>query len=439
MSVFVSALAVLTMLLALLTNRDMFSPGKFYLLSFLLFYVGALTSPENYELWLLILVVLLIGIATVCFEARSSVGPAAHRARSVESGALRQRNIALWVWLASLPAIGAQIYLVQQFNGLEGYINTIGNRVIETRGLGPAKTLISTIVVLNLIYFAVGLTRARSTLWWALYVMHVSIVLVVGALSGSRGSILTVFATQVFVYHYLRRPVKIVYALPIGVVLLAFAMIIGVMREGIKLEDSGLSTGLDSTEQVLALSTFNLGVAPLQILLNADDLQLANGSTLLSVVTNVVPRSWWPEKPDTGGVFFTKKYTDNAWEGASNLTPTFLGEGVINFGWFCGVAFFVVVNLVLMYLVASHYKNMLAKLRAPPDPGIAIDVVIYILVMWGAVGLMVGEVTSTVQTLVTTQLVPALVLKMFLHNKNLPAPASGPTVKQRVDSRAPLH
>lgn len=439
MSVFVSGLAVLTMLLALLTNRDMFSPGKFYLLSFFLFYLGALSSPDNYELWLLILVVLMIGVATVCFEAGSSAGPAAPRASPAPGGALRPRNIALWIWIVSLPAIAAQIYIVRMFGGLEGYINMIGNRVIELRGLGPAKTVISTIVVLNLIYFAVGLTRARSKLWWIVYVMHVSIVLVMGALSGSRGSTLTVFATQVFVYHYLRRPVKIVYALPIGAALLTIAMIIGVLRHGVHLDEGGISTGLESPEQVLALSTFNLGVVPLQILLHADDLQLANGSTLLSVVTNVVPRGWWPEKPDTGGVFFTKKYTGNAWEGTSNLTPTFLGEGVINFGWACGLAFFIVASLGLMYLVVRHYKNIRAKLRAPPDPGLAVDVVIYVLVMWGVVGLMIAEVTSTVQVLVTTQLAPALILKMFLNKRNLPGAANGPDVKVTMDFHAPLH
>jgi oligosaccharide repeat unit polymerase len=435
MSVFVSALAVLTMLFALLTNRDMFSPGKFYLLSFLLFYLGALKSADNYELWMLILLVLMIGIATVCFEVRSSAEPATHRAPSARHERPQQRNVALWIWLASLPAIGAQIYIVQLFGGIQGYINVIGDRVIELRGLGPAKTLVSTVVVLSLVYFSVGLTRSRSMLWWILYAMHVAIVLIAGALSGSRGSILTVFATQVFVYHYIRRPVKMAYAVPIGAALLVFAMIIGVLRQGIKLEDSGVSSGLDSPDQVLALSTFNLGVVPLQILLNADDVQLADGSTLLSTVTNVVPRSWWPEKPDTGGVFFTKKYTGDAWDGASNLTPTFLGEGVINFGWVGGLAFFVVASLLLMYFVVSYYKKTLVKLRRAIDPGIAIDVVIYILVMWGMVGLMVGEITNTIQTLVTTQLIPALVFKMFLCKKHL----SPFTADRKMDSSAPVH
>lgn len=418
MSVVVCGLLVFTMLFSLLTNRDMFSPGKFYLVSLVLFYVGALAHTDDYELWLLILLVLLVGIAAVCLEANAMPLPAAHRVTRPDVARHKERNVALWIWLASLPAIGAQIFMVRIFNGLEGYINSIGNRVIETRGFGWAKTLIATIVVLNLVYFAVGLTRRRSGLWWTLFATHVLFVLVMGGLSGSRGSILTVFATQVFVYHYLRRPVKVAYALPIGIALIGLAMIIGVLREGLRLEDNSISTGLDTHDKLLTASIFNYGVQPLQILLAADHLQLANGSTLLSVLTNPIPRNWWPEKPDTGGVFFTKKYTDDAWDGASNLTPTFLGEGVINFGWLGGLFFFVVMNLILMYFVVRRYKGMLASSRAPPDSAAAIDVVIYILVMWSVVALLAGEVTNTAQNFLFTQLIPALFIKAILRKRN---------------------
>ena len=417
MSVLVCGLLVLTTLFALTTSRDIFSPGKFYLMSFVLFYAGALAALDDYELWLLIFLVLLIGIVTVCLEANAKPAVDVHFLEADDYSRTQQKSVAFWVWLASLPAIAAQIYIVHFFNGLEGYINMIGNRVIELRGLGWAKALIATIVVLNLIYFAVGLTRRRTKWWWTLFAAHILIVVVVGALSGSRSSILSVFVMQVLLYHYLRRPVKIAFALPAGAILIAFAMIIGVVRQGVRLDESELSTGVDTYDQLLTLSIFNYGVQPLQILLSAEDIQLAHGSTLLSVFTNPVPRDWWPDKPDTGGVFFTKKYTGDAWDGASNLTPTFLGEGVINFGWLGGLTFYVLSDLALMYFVVTYYRKILVKSRAPPDNGIAVDLVVYVLVMWAAVALMVGEVTSTVQNLVVTQLLPALVLKFVLQER----------------------
>jgi oligosaccharide repeat unit polymerase len=423
MSILVSSLLVLTGAFAFLTNRDMFSPGKFYLISFAMFYAGALLSPDDYELWLLMLLVLVIGVATVCLEAGAArrIPRAAQRR---DCSVSTERNVALWIWFASLPAIAAQVYIVHFFNGLEGYINMIGNRVIETRGLGWAKTLTATILILNLMYFGIGLTRRRSTFWWALWGLHLLVVLVMGALSGSRGSILTVFPLQLFLYHYLRRPVKIVYALPIGLVLVGAAIVIGFIRQGLQLEDGAVSTGLDTQDHELSLSIFNYGVLPLKILLHAADLQLANGSTLISVLTNAIPRNFWPDKPDTGGVFFTKVYTGDAWEGASNLTPTFLGEGVINFGWLGGLVFFVTVSLVLMWWVVRYYKRIQSRVARGIDAGVAIDVVLYGLVMWAAVALMVGEVTNTVQILVMTQVLPALVMKAVLVKKRAGRPAS---------------
>lgn len=414
MSILVCSLVVLTGLFAFLTNRDMFSPGKFYLISFALFYAGALAAPDQYELWLLMLLVLLIGIATVCLEAGANSPMRGSRIAPPPSAASRERNVAFWIWIASIPAIAAQIYIVHLFNGLEGYINMIGNRVIETRGLGWAKTLTATIVILDLMYFAIGLTRRRSKSWWLLWGLHLLVVLGIGALSGSRGAILTVFPLQLFLYHYLRRRVKIIYAVPIGLVLVLCAAVIGVVREGVRLDQGGVSTGLDTADQPLSLSIFNYGVQPLQLLLKAPDLQLAHGSTFLSMLTNVIPRDFWPDKPDTGGVYFTKVYTGDAWEGASNLTPTFLGEGVMNFGWLAGLVFFMVTSLVLMYWVVNYYKRTQSKLRRRKDAGAAIEVVVYGLVMWSAVALMVGEVTNTVQNLVMTQLLPALVMKMVL-------------------------
>ena len=413
MSILVSSLLVLTGALAFLTNRDMFSPGKFYLVSFAMFYAGALASPGDYELWMLMLLVLLIGVATVCLEA-GAARRIPRAAQPPDGSPSRARNVAFWIWLASLPAIASQVYLVHLFNGLEGYINEIGNRVIETRGLGWAKTLIATILILNLMYFGIGLTRRRSKFWWALWGLHLIVVLVMGALSGSRGSILTVFPLQLFLYHYLRRPVKIVYALPVGLVLVGAAILIGFVRQGLQVDEGEVSTGLETQDQELSLSIFNYGVLPLKILLHAADLQLANGSTLISVLTNPIPRDLWPDKPDTGGVFFTKVYTGNAWEGASNLTPTFLGEGVINFGWLGGLTFFIVASLLLMLWVVRYYKRIQSRVAGGIDAGVAIDVILYGLVMWAAVALMVGEVTNTVQTLVMTQLLPALAMKFVL-------------------------
>ena len=377
-----------------------------------MFYVGALSSTAPWELWLLLLLVLLVGLFTVLLEAivRTPLSARPLGAR----GAFDERHFAHWIWLLSVPAMVSQVAVVQMFGGIEGYINIIGNRVVELRGLGWAKTMISTISVFNLIYFAVGLTRRRSRVWWAGYLAHLLILLVFGLLSGSRSALLSAFAMQLFCVHYLRGGVRVLRAVAVGAALLAAAMIIGVAREGIKLDGDTLSTGLEGADQVVQLSIFRNGVEPLQIPLDAGPLRLAYGSTLLSLATNAVPRDWWPEKPDTGGVFLTKEYTGDAWDGASNLTPTFLGEAVINFGWVAGIGFFVVVYPAMMYGHFGYYRRTVRRLREAPGPATAIDLVVYLFVLWAVVGLMTGEVTNVLLNLVLTQIVPAAAAKALL-------------------------
>jgi hypothetical protein len=414
MSIVVCALFVATFGWALASNADKFSPAKFFLFTFAVFYAGALAANASLELWLLILLVLLVGLVSVLLEG---LHPPPATAAVVKRGAQRtldETYFVRWIWLLSAPAILSQMYIVQKFGGIDGYINIIGNRVIELRGLGWAKTIISTIVVINLIYFAVGLTRLRSRSWWAGYVLHLLILLAFGLLAGSRGGLLNVFAMQLFLFHYLRGPVRVLRVVLVSIMLLVSAAIIGVAREGIKLEDGTLHTGLEDVEQVFQFSIFSYGVLPLEILLDAGSLRLAYGSTLLSLGTNAIPRNLWPGKPDSGGVFFTKEYTGDAWGGASNLAPTFIGEAVINFGWLFGAAFFLAAYGALMYFVIDYYRRIVRLVRSTTGGATAIDLVVYVLVMWSIVALMVGEVTNVLLNLALTQVIPAAATKALL-------------------------
>jgi len=370
---------------------------------------------DSYEIWTLISVVLIVGVLTVAYEAlRPAYAGGGRPVPPPMRAVVAPESVARWIWLFSIPAILSQLYLLYHFGGLQAYINVIGNRVVEFRGLGWAKTFISTIVVLNLIYFAVGLTRPRSRGWWMIYGGHLFLLLSMGLLLGSRGSILNAFAAQVFIYHYMRRPMKMMYVMPIGAALVVFAVLLGIAREGLKVENGAVVTGLDKAENLFRLSVFAYGSQPLDLLVDAPDMQLAYGSTFVSLVTNAVPRDWWPEKPDTGGVFFTKQYTDDAWGGASNLTPTLLGETIINFGWPIGLLLFFFLHLALMWAVVEYRRSAVARLRQRMDGASAVNLVMYILVMWSVVALMIGEVTNVLLGLMLTQLVPAFAVKKMI-------------------------
>lgn len=416
MSFVVCALFLVTLVYAIVTNPDLFSPAKFYLLSFMVFYFGALTDEAKYQVWLLTLVVLMVGMAAVLFESLAPV-PRVTRLPFKVRKAEDPPNFLRWIWLLSVPGIFAEGYLVHNFGGLQGYVNIIGNRVVEFRGLGWATTLTATLLVFNLAYFAVSLTRPRTKLWWSAYWGHFLVLLISGLLSGSRSGVLNIFVMQLFCYHYLRKNVSLAKAGLIAVALLACAMILGVARNGLKFEGDTLRTGLQQDHSVVEFSTIHYGEGPLQILVDADHLQLAYGMTFVSLVTNAIPRDWWPDKPDSGGGYFTKVYTADAWNGRSNLAPTYLGEGIMNFGWAAGIAFFVISYPAMMLYCILYYRRVVLRVRAAPDAAAALDLVHYILIVWAVVALMTGEVTNILLNLFLTRILPIVALRAILSSQ----------------------
>lgn len=412
---------ILTVGAAFASNRDIFSPGKVFLFSFLAFHVGAFFTPTSLNVWLLAFLLLVVGMLAVLFEASTGVrSRAALLPRDASCDVLDRPSHAFFLWLVSLPALLAQLYMIQLFGGVEGYINSLALRVVEWRGLGWAKTVIALMAPINLVYFAVGLTGRRSRTWWALYGLHLFFLLLMGALSGSRSGLLNIFAMQLILYHYLKRQIKLRQAVTMASVLVLLALVLGVVREGIKVDDGEIMTGLDASDRAVNVATFYYGIEPLEILVNSERMPLAYGSTFLSLFTNAIPRDLWPDKPDSGGVFFTKAYTDDAWDGASNLTPTFMGEWIINFGWVAGLAGFLLAYPLMLRAVIGLYRRTLHEIQAKPSELAAIDLVIYVHIMWSVVALMTGETTNVLLNLMLTQLLPLALIRRFICSRARP-------------------
>lgn len=417
MAELVAGVLLAAVVTALMTQRDLFSPGKMFLASFALFHLGAWTRPRTTELWLLILIVLLVGTVAVVAET-----PSGMTARGLPRPGPRSPTRAEWstlaIWLLSMPALAAQVTIIEMFGGLIGYVNALGNRVLEFRGLGWVRTLTAMLLVINLVYMAIGLVERRRRLWWMGYLLHLLLLVGVGLLSGSRSGVLTVFAMQLMLFHYLRRPVSIARGLLVAISLVLAAGVLGVVREGVKFEDGRLVTGLADADRLFQSSVFTYGVEPLEILERVDTKELSLGGTFATLLTNPIPRNLWPSKPDTGGVVFTKLYTGDAWGGASNLTPTFIGEWIINFGWAAGIALFAVTYGSVLLATVATYWRMRRRLALGLDRGVAIDLVIYVCLLWTVIGLMVGEVTNVLLTFALTQLLPLWLLRRLLAGRD---------------------
>jgi hypothetical protein len=85
-----------------------------------------------------------------------------------------------------------------------------------------------------------------------------------------------------------------------------------------------------------------------------------------------------------------------------------------------GVLLYVSVYPTLMYLLVRYYRRVVVWARAEPGPTAAVEILLYVCVMWALVGLMVAEVTTTVVSLVTARLLPLLLVKVVLGQRLRP-------------------
>ena len=74
------------------------------------------------------------------------------------------------------------------------------------------------------------------------------------------------------------------------------------------------------------------------------------GKTYVSAITNLVPRSIWPDKFDTGGIEFNEYYLNDKYEGLSYISPSLFGELVLNFGLQSSIILYPISILALLII-----------------------------------------------------------------------------------------
>jgi oligosaccharide repeat unit polymerase len=317
-------------------------------------------------------------------------------------------------WVCTIPGVISQAYLIFLAGGLLEYAAAISRRVVEYQGLGWARLLVSTIFSINIVYYAYGVLTRMPRTWWLFYYVHFAILIAFAAVSGSRSALLNIFLAQMLVWHYGRRAIKLKFAAVTALVLIGFAIVLGAVRETTKIEQGEvISTAEDAAVVFRHFSVFSYGVAPIDMLIRSDLRQLQYGSTFLTLITNIIPRPIWPEKPDTGGVFFTKIYANNAWDGLSNMTPTFLGEWVINFGWGIGGLFFVISYSALFFYVIRLNSKIFSSVNRSVEMR-SVFIAKYIFIVLAACALLVGEVTNVILGFVFSQYLPLVAVSTLM-------------------------
>jgi hypothetical protein len=297
-------------------------------------------DPLVYAVYMVILLSILISTAVFIRSTANLVSFRNALDPSDYAGAPRV------LWVLSIPPVIAQLALVSHFGGLVEFLIAAKWGTREFWGMGPLKTIISTIYPLNLLYFSYFLISARSldkkNVSRKSFFLHCAVTLGMSVLLLSRGTLLTHIVFMVFIYHLLVRPVRIHRLVCLAALALIVAGAYGAIRETFSInENDGISLikegefGSRFKTEWMEFGTFPLAT----VIANENNVQPALGLTYATVATNFIPRSLWPEKPSPGGTVFTKQYVPGMYDEFSDYTTGLFPEAIMNFGVVIGIIF----------------------------------------------------------------------------------------------------
>ncbi|MGV3684498.1 MAG: O-antigen polymerase [Daejeonella sp.] len=395
-------------LVAFILIRDFFSPDKFFIASLGFFFGDIFISEYDLPIYIIYGTLLLFFlISVVAFKAVRTSMPISN---PIDTHHIKRINY-FFFWLISIPPLIANLYMILSFGGIIGYINSIAMREIEFKGMGLLTMFLKMFPVINLIYFSHYINDPDKTVKTKFFfILHFVLFIVLALITTSRGSLLNNLVLMMVIYHFTYKKVSKKVMIYLAASVLVIASVLEVAREGISYADGQLITGLsdEANDQKISANWSKYGLEPLVLVTKADYVILHYGSTYLTVITNFIPRAFWPDKPDPGGVILTKEYTGDAWGGSSYLATGILPEAVINFGVFFGVSFGFIQFFFLLLIVLILYHNFrLAVIKKAP--WYTFRTVKYVFIMWAAMALIVGEFTNISMDLIIKLVTVAIV------------------------------
>jgi hypothetical protein len=365
LSIFLACAFSFVWLCSYLSNRDLLSPIKLYLLTLFICFFDIFLSPYRLDICCIYLGLLFVALTLTIYESQagsqlpSSIGYHKHAPLRTRSSG---RTVAV-IWGFTILPVVSMGYLITLFGGVTNYLGKLGTRALAFQGLNTFSELaINLISLLTVLYFGIGMIERRSPGWWTCYSLHFAIALTILSISGSRRYFIMPFIMMLALSHYFRSNISAKRAGAFLCFLLIITSAIGVLRMGQRGSDF-LARDLSEYERESVTAHFKYGLVPLEVVLGADVLTLHYGSTFISALTNVIPRPLWPEKPDSAGLVITKDYLGDRWLGASNLNAGLPAESVMNFGLTVGMVFtFVSLSAAMAFLV-NRYRRVLVILR----------------------------------------------------------------------------
>jgi oligosaccharide repeat unit polymerase len=415
---------------AVRTNRDLLSPAKFYLLVSGVFFGAIFVQPQiDLVYWTYAAILAIAGVAVLLEACYRLPTPPRSGLRYVITPA-GMRTAVLAIWIVSLVPILSQLYLVMYFGGIAHYVASINLRVLAWRELGVFRAAVGSITVIHLVYLTIALRSTRfGVVNWFLLGVHFLIVVVFGAFSGSRSSLLWTFVLMAVVYHFIRKPIRMGFVVVMMAMILPLAAVMSVARGGVSWSaEEGLKTGLsrgewsfNSSEDYMAY-----GVIPLRLIFSREPPPPQFGLTFASGVTTLVPRKIWPGKPEPGGVIFTREYAGDRWRGFSGLSAGIVGESVLNFGWF-GVPVSFLIMLGVVFANYSIYRRLNAQ--APESRKHTFLVMVYAVIVPMLCMLLYLDFSTAAVSMITRMVVLGLLYMVLVNRVLMPVPVATSTLR----------
>ena len=264
------------------------------------------------------------------------------------------------IWIMAIPAVTAQLYMIFDFGGLAGYALAAKFGTREFAGMGPLKTIIASIYPLGIICFCYYISASDKVKEENLpsLILFKVIIFVMALLTLSRGTLLSYFLLMFICAGVLGSKISTFKIVSFIAVALIVASIYGVARETFSIQDESFDLGIESREQGFKTEWMEFGTFPLMKVLENNSIEPSFGLTYLTVVTNFVPRVIWPEKPDPGGVVFTRDYAPGLYDEYNQYTTGLMPEAMINFGIIGGAAFGFIQLTFLVYISSFVSRNV---------------------------------------------------------------------------------
>jgi len=396
MTIVIVLLSFIAVLLSMLINKDLFAPSKWYLLSLIVYFFDIYLTQQYEIIYFIYIIFLLIGILFVFLE-KKLIGKSYSYIENKKKAYINEKKILLILLVISLIPIFAQLYLIFMMGGFLEYMISLKLRVVEWQGVGYILLLIKIFPIVNMFFLLLGLTFniKHKRIWWGLFFFHLLIMLSLGLLSGSRGGTLFGIVYIIIGLHYFVKKITFSKILIIIFSFLLVASFLEVMRNNFKYSDEGFESNTDNIELSNTKLT-SYGLTPLNIILEKDYSEYKYGLTFISAFTNIIPRSIWSDKPDTGGVVLTRfRAGASNYTGTSNYSPGIFTESILNYGYFFGPVVAVFIMLLFILFSIYVYRYFLHKITLPTQNMDKIKITYYyFLTMTIPGGLLYGEFTN---------------------------------------------